>query len=65
MPTSPHDLAEALIRMFGRDAIKQAKENAASNAQDGDTASARMWRSVADIVSEKLSRGATARPAPK
>jgi hypothetical protein len=61
MSTIQHDLAEALIRMFGRDAIRQAKENAASNAQDGDTASARMWKSVAEIVSDKLARGTAPR----
>ena len=64
MPTS-HDLAEALIRMFGRDAARQAKENAASNAQAGDSASAKMWQSVAEIVSEKLARAAPAKPAPR
>ena len=64
MPT-PHDLAEALIRMFGQGAIKQAKENAASNAQAGDSASARMWQSVAEIVSEKLARNAGPKPAPR
>jgi hypothetical protein len=64
MPTS-HDLAEALIRMFGRDAIRQAKENAASNAQAGDSVSAKMWQSVAEIVSEKLTRGATAKSVPR
>jgi|GEM_PF-6453689 hypothetical protein len=62
MPTS-HDLAEALIRMFGRDAVRQAKENAASNAQAGDSASAKMWQSVAEIVSQKLAR--PAKPAPR
>jgi hypothetical protein len=59
MPTS-NDLAEALIRMFGRDAIRQAKANAASNAQAGDRVSAEMWQSVAEIVTEKLMRGAPA-----
>lgn len=62
MPTS-HDLAEALIRMFGRDAARQARENAASNAQAGDSASAKMWQSVAEIVNEKLAR--LAKPAPR
>jgi hypothetical protein len=64
MPTS-HDLAEALIRMFGRDAIRQAKENALSNAQAGDSASAKMWQSVAEIVTEKLARGTPAKSAPR
>jgi hypothetical protein len=64
MPTS-HDLAEALIRMFGRDAIRQAKENAQSNAQAGDSVSAKMWQNVAEIVTEKLARGAHAKPAPR
>ena len=61
---SAHDLAEALIRMFGRDAVRQAKENAASNAQAGDSVSAKMWQGVADIVSKKLARGA-AKPQPR
>ena len=64
MPDS-HDLAEALIRIFGRDAIRQANENAASNAQAGDGVSARMWQGVAAIVSEKLARGAPAKSAPR
>jgi hypothetical protein len=64
MPTS-HDLADALIRMFGRDAIRQAKENAQSNAQAGDSASAKMWQSVAEIVTEKLARGTPAKSAPR
>ena len=64
MPTS-HDLAEALIRMFGRDAIRQAKENAQSNALAGDSVSAKMWQSVAEIVTEKLARGTQAKPAPR
>ena len=49
--------------MFGRDAVRQAKENAASNAQAGDSASAKMWQSVAEIVSQKLAR--PAKPAPR
>jgi hypothetical protein len=57
MTTSPSDLAEALIRMFGRDAARQARENAASNAQAGDSASARMWLAVADIVTAKMAHG--------
>lgn len=64
MPNS-NDLAEALIRMFGRDAIRQAKENAASNAQAGDSVSAKMWQSVAEIVSEKLARGTLAKSIPR
>jgi ubiquinone biosynthesis protein UbiJ len=64
MPTS-HDLAEALIRMFGPGAAQQAKANAASNAQAGDTASAKMWQSVAEIVTEKLARGTPPKPAPR
>jgi hypothetical protein len=64
MPTS-HDLAEALIRMFGRDAIQQAKANAESNALAGDSVSARMWHSVAEIVTEKLTRGTPPKPAPR
>lgn len=59
------DLAEALLRMFGRDAVRQAKENAMSNAQAGDSASARMWQSVAEIVSEKLARRTSPKPAPR
>jgi hypothetical protein len=54
MTTSPNDLAEALIRMFGRDAARQARENAASNSQAGDAVSARMWLAVADIVTAKM-----------
>ena len=54
MTTSPNDLTEALIRMFGRDAARQARENAASNAQAGDAVSARMWLAVADIVTAKM-----------
>ena len=51
--------------MFGRDAIRQAKENAASNAQAGDSVSAKMWQSVAEIVSEKLARGTPAKSIPR
>ena len=63
--TNSHDLAEALIRMFGRDAVRQAKENAASNAQAGDSVSAKMWQGVAEIVSEKLARGVPAKSTPR
>ena len=48
--TTQTDLAEALIRMFGRDALRQARENAASNARAGDTVSEKMWLGVAEIV---------------
>lgn len=54
MPASANDLADALIRMFGRDAVRQARENAASNALAGDHASEKMWLGVADIVTAKL-----------
>ena len=54
MPASPTDLADALIRMFGQGAVRQARENAASNALAGDHASERMWLGVADIVTAKL-----------
>ena len=57
MPITADDLAEALIRMFGGDAARQARENAASNAQAGDETSARMWLAVADSVMAKLTRG--------
>ena len=57
MTTSPTDLAEALIRMFGRDAGRQARENAASNAKAGDGISEKMWLAVADIGTDKLARG--------
>jgi hypothetical protein len=51
--TTQIDLAEALIRMFGRDALRQARENAASNARAGDTASEKMWLGVAEIVNAR------------
>ena len=54
MPTSTNDLADALIRMFGREAVRQARENAASNARAGDDAGAKMWLEVADMVPQKL-----------
>lgn len=65
MTISQEDLAEALTRIFGRDAIKQAKENAASNIQAGDNASAKMWLGVADILERKLLRGGMREPQPK
>ena len=65
MPTTPHDLAEALIRMFGRDAVRQAKENAASNAQAGDAASATMWKGVAEILNERLAHSGAGKSGPK
>ena len=62
MPTTIHDLADALIRMFGRDAPRQARENAASNAKAGDEASAQMWLAVGEIVSARLNRSGAAPP---
>jgi hypothetical protein len=55
---SPNDLADALIRIFGREAAEQARENALSNGQAGDSASKKMWLGVAAIVTAKLGRGA-------
>jgi hypothetical protein len=54
MPASATDLADALIRMFGQGALRQARENAASNARAGDAAGEKMWLGVADIVTTKL-----------
>jgi hypothetical protein len=51
---SPNDLADALIRIFGREAIQQARDNAASNAQAGDTASEKMWLGVIELLERKL-----------
>ena len=67
MTSSHNDLADALIRMFGRDAVRQARENAASNAKAGDTASEKMWLSVADAVTIKLAspRPVSVPPKPK
>ena len=53
---SPNDLADALIRIFGREAAQQARENALSNGQAGDSASKKMWLGVAAIVTAKLGR---------
>jgi len=53
---SPNDLADALIRMFGRNAAQQARDNALSNGQAGDSASKQMWLGVAAIVTAKLGR---------
>ena len=50
---SQADLAQALVRMFGRDAMRQARENAASNARHGDAASASMWQGVAEILERR------------
>jgi len=55
MTASPIDLADALIRMFGQGAVRQARENAVSNARAGDAASEKIWLAVADIVTVKLS----------
>lgn len=55
MSASPTDLADALIRMFGQGAVRQARDNAASNARAGDAASEKMWLAVAAIVTDKLS----------
>ena len=52
----PNDLADALIRIFGREAAQQARENALSNGQAGDSAGKKMWLSVAAIVIAKLGR---------
>jgi hypothetical protein len=65
MITSANDLAEALIRMFGRDAARQARENAASNAKAGDSASEKMWLAVAEIVTAKQTRGELRGATPK
>ncbi|HEY2009434.1 MAG TPA: hypothetical protein VGH23_10625 [Rhizomicrobium sp.] len=54
--TSRHDLAEALIRICGRDALRQARENAVSNAKAGDTVSERVWREVAELLERETSR---------
>ena len=62
MATSPNDLADALIRMFGRDAVRQARENAASNARAGDHAGEKMWQDVAGIVAGKLLLSGRVRP---
>jgi hypothetical protein len=56
---SHQDLAEALIRMFGREALRQARENAASNAKAGDTVGEGMWNDVAELLERE-----TPRPAP-
>jgi hypothetical protein len=50
MTISQQDLAQALVRIFGRDALRQARENAASNAKAGDEDSERMWLAVAEIL---------------
>lgn len=63
MAASANDLADALIRMFGQGAVRQARENAASNALAGDHASAKMWLGVADVVTVKLA--APGRPSPR
>ncbi|HEX4273065.1 MAG TPA: hypothetical protein VHZ32_16860 [Rhizomicrobium sp.] len=55
MSASPTDLADALIRMFGQGAVRQARDNAASNARAGDVSSEKMWLAVAAIVTDKLS----------
>ncbi|HVW74601.1 MAG TPA: hypothetical protein VHC39_13255 [Rhizomicrobium sp.] len=54
MPASANDLADALIRMFGQAAVRQARANAASNAQAGDHAGEKMWLAVANIVTARL-----------
>ena len=51
---SQNDLAEALIRIFGQGALRQARENAASNAKAGDMASERVWLGVAELLEHKL-----------
>ena len=50
---SQDDLAQALVRIFGRDAVRQARENAASNARAGNSASEKMWLGVAEILEQK------------
>jgi hypothetical protein len=51
---SPDDMADVLIRMFGRDAESQARENAASNARAGDSEGQKLWLAVADIISDRV-----------
>jgi hypothetical protein len=62
---TPNDLADALIRMFGRNAAEQARENALSNGQAGDSASKQMWLGVAAIVTAKLGRGTAHESGPR
>lgn len=50
---SQADLAQALVRIFGRDAVRQARENAASNAKAGDGVSEKMWLGVVEILERK------------
>lgn len=51
---SPDEMADQMIRMFGRDAEDQARANAASNAQAGDSAGQQLWLAVADIISDRM-----------
>lgn len=53
---SQEDLAQALVRIFGRDAARQARENAAGNARAGDGASEKMWLGVAEILEGRARR---------
>lgn len=53
---SQNDLAEALVRIFGQGALRQARENAASNARAGDIASQRIWQGVVELLERKLQR---------
>lgn len=55
---SQKDLAEALIRIFGRDALRQARENVASNAKAGDMVSERIWQGVVELLEHQLQRAA-------
>lgn len=50
---SANDMADQMIRMFGREAEGQARENAASHARAGDSAGQGLWLAVADIISDR------------
>ena len=50
---SANDMADQMIRMFGREAEGQARENAASHARAGDSDGEKLWLSVADIISDR------------
>jgi hypothetical protein len=46
------DLAEAMIRLYGRKAEAMAENHAQSFAVKGNTADSRKWRRVREIVSD-------------